>query len=236
MLLNRLKKAFTILELLVVIIIIGVVSIVAIPNVREFLTERETRSEVITISNIVGELKSELDGGLSRNPNKSSGDSAVYGTYVMGILTFEQYPDQFRVVKKLRSDEMFKNNKNCDPSSGQWDSGTPTYYQYDIYPGFKNIVITNLKDNLAYKYDDQKGYFMIVTKNELLDEFITNRIFDIEAIYDELSDANKIDDNTKKLIQKFFLLTNKYRKTFKFKTKFRNRLIKILNKKIKMFT
>ena len=40
MLLNRLKKAFTILELLVVIIIIGVVSIVAIPNVREFLAER----------------------------------------------------------------------------------------------------------------------------------------------------------------------------------------------------
>ena len=142
MLLNRLKKAFTILELLVVIIIIGVVSIVAIPNVREFLAERETRSEVITISNIVGALKSDLDGGLSRNPNKGSGDSAVYGTYVMGILTLEQYPDQFRVVKNLRSDEMFKNNKNCDPSSGQWDSGTPTYYQYDTYPGFKNIVIT----------------------------------------------------------------------------------------------
>jgi len=71
------------------------------------------------------------------------------------------------------------------------------------YNKFKNIVITNLKDNLAYKYDDKKGYFITVTKNELLNDFITNRIFDIEAIYDELSEANKIDDNIKKLIQKF---------------------------------
>jgi predicted PolB exonuclease-like 3'-5' exonuclease len=56
---------------------------------------------------------------------------------------------------------------------------------------------------LAYKYDDSKGYFITATKNELLNDFITNRIFDIEAIYDELAEANKIDDSTKKLIQKF---------------------------------
>jgi hypothetical protein len=71
------------------------------------------------------------------------------------------------------------------------------------YNKFKNIIITNLKDNLAYKYDDSKGYFITTTKNELLNDFITNRIFDIEAIYDELAEANKIDDSTKKLIQKF---------------------------------
>ena len=71
------------------------------------------------------------------------------------------------------------------------------------YNKFKNIIITNLKDNLAYKYDDSKGYFITATKNELLNDFITNRIFDIEAIYDELAEANKIDDSTKKLIQKF---------------------------------
>lgn len=68
---------------------------------------------------------------------------------------------------------------------------------------FKNIIITNLKDNYAYRYDDTKGYFMTVPKDILLDDVITHRVTDIEEIYDELQSANKIDDRTKSLIQKF---------------------------------
>ena len=68
---------------------------------------------------------------------------------------------------------------------------------------FKNILITNLKDNYAYRYDDSKGYFITVAKNDLLDNVIINRVMDIEAIYDELKTANKINDKTKKLIQDF---------------------------------
>jgi hypothetical protein len=68
---------------------------------------------------------------------------------------------------------------------------------------FKNILITNLKDNYAYRYDDSKGYFITVDKNDLLDNVINNRVMDIEAIYDEIKTANKINDKTKKLIQDF---------------------------------
>ncbi len=71
------------------------------------------------------------------------------------------------------------------------------------YNKFKNILVTNLKDDLAYKYDEIKGYFITGTKHELIDDLITSRVFDLEAIYDELSEANKIDDQTKKIIQKF---------------------------------
>ena len=71
------------------------------------------------------------------------------------------------------------------------------------YNKFKNILVTNLKDDLAYKYDETKGYFITGTKHELIDDLITSRVFDLEAIYDELSEANKIDDQTKKIIQKF---------------------------------
>jgi hypothetical protein len=71
------------------------------------------------------------------------------------------------------------------------------------YTKFKNIVITNLKDNFAYKYDENKGFFVTVTKNDALGDLISYRIIDIEAIYNELSSANKIDDKTKELIQKF---------------------------------
>jgi predicted porin len=63
--------------------------------------------------------------------------------------------------------------------------------------------ITNLKDNYAYKYDDSKGYFITVTKGDLLDDIISNRVTDIQDIYDEYKTTNKIDDKTKKLIQDF---------------------------------
>ena len=60
-----------------------------------------------------------------------------------------------------------------------------------------------MKDNFAYKYDQTKGYFITVEKNELLDAVFTIRITDIEEIYDELKDANKIDRKTKYIIQTF---------------------------------
>ncbi len=68
---------------------------------------------------------------------------------------------------------------------------------------FKNIIITNLKDKFAYMYDDVKGYFITTTKSYVLDNLVNNRITDIEAIYDELSTANKIDSKTKRMIQEF---------------------------------
>jgi uncharacterized C2H2 Zn-finger protein len=68
---------------------------------------------------------------------------------------------------------------------------------------FKNIVITNLKDKFAYKYDSQKGFFVSIDKNVLLDELLLYRVLDLEAIYNELSTANKIDKRTKKIIQDF---------------------------------
>ena len=71
------------------------------------------------------------------------------------------------------------------------------------YNQFKNIIITNLKDNFAYKYDQIKGYFITVEKNDLLDAVITIRLTDIEEIYDELQSANKIDGRTKHIIQSF---------------------------------
>jgi hypothetical protein len=68
---------------------------------------------------------------------------------------------------------------------------------------FKNIVITNLKDKFAYKYDKEKGFFTTHTKVVLLEEVMMYRIMDLEAIYNELSTANMIDKRTKDIIQKF---------------------------------
>ena len=68
---------------------------------------------------------------------------------------------------------------------------------------FKNILITNLKDKFAYTFDESKGYFITTTKSFILDDLITNRMMDIETIYDELITANLVDEKTKKMIKAF---------------------------------
>ena len=61
----------------------------------------------------------------------------------------------------------------------------------------KNIVITNLKDKFAYKYDSQKGFSVS------LDELFLYLVLDLDAIYNELSIANKIDNQIEEIIQDF---------------------------------
>jgi len=71
------------------------------------------------------------------------------------------------------------------------------------YTQFKNIVITNIKDDFAYKYDEEKGYFITGNKNEILDELFDCRKTDIEHMYVELDSTNKIDEKTKRIIKTF---------------------------------
>jgi hypothetical protein len=68
---------------------------------------------------------------------------------------------------------------------------------------FKNLIITNLKDNYAYKYDDKLGYFITTSKADALKDLIYDRVNDIEVIFNEISNSSKIDDKMKSIIQKF---------------------------------
>ena len=69
------------------------------------------------------------------------------------------------------------------------------------YPQFQNIIITNLKDNIAYKYDDNMTKFIATTKDELLEILMENRIIDIEDFYN--FNIEKLNENTKNILNKF---------------------------------
>ena len=71
------------------------------------------------------------------------------------------------------------------------------------YHQFKNIIITNMKDNYMYKYDEKQGVFVLSTKADVLNSLIGYRLDDLEVIYDELLSQNKVDENTKDCIEKF---------------------------------
>lgn len=71
------------------------------------------------------------------------------------------------------------------------------------YNQFKNVVITNLKSDYAYKYDTDKGYFITVNKSELLDDIFECRKLNIEEIYEELDNGNRLTSNQKCHIKDF---------------------------------
>jgi hypothetical protein len=71
------------------------------------------------------------------------------------------------------------------------------------YNQFKNIIVTNMKDGLVYKYNDSVGQFKLSTKSESLNHLVDSRFDDIQIIYNELINYNKIDEKTKDLIEKF---------------------------------
>ncbi len=82
------------------------------------------------------------------------------------------------------------------------------------YDQFKNIIITNIKDPYAYKFDDKQGFFVTCNKTEVLNELVNNRVNDIEAIYNEFDEANKINDKTKKIICNFLAQINDTQKPY----------------------
>jgi hypothetical protein len=71
------------------------------------------------------------------------------------------------------------------------------------YNQFKNVILTNMKDNYMYKYDDTKGCFVLGTKSEIMNTLVDGKIFDLDVIYNELLEKNKIDEKTKNCIEDF---------------------------------
>jgi hypothetical protein len=67
-------------------------------------------------------------------------------------------------------------------------------------PQFKNILITNTQNTLAYKYDGKKKQFVAINKDELLDDIVDSRMCDINSFYEELE--GELDEKTKEILDK----------------------------------
>ena len=85
----------------------------------------------------------------------------------------------------------------------------------DKFPQFKNIAITNMKDDLAYMYDKGKNKFIGIKKDELLNTVIEMRMLDIEDFYSNNEDD--LDPITKVNVKKFINKMSKDDKYFEFK-------------------
>ena len=57
------KKAFTIIELLVVLAVMGVFAVVAYPNISNWITERSVKKEAYEVVSYLKERKNEVQNG-----------------------------------------------------------------------------------------------------------------------------------------------------------------------------
>ena len=69
------------------------------------------------------------------------------------------------------------------------------------YPQYQNFIITSIKNNIAYKYDEEKKQFIAGNKEELLNELIDNRMYDIDTFYN--THIDKLNDKCKEVITRF---------------------------------
>ena len=69
------------------------------------------------------------------------------------------------------------------------------------YKNCMNVYITNLQNTIGYMYDEKQNNFIAVNKNELLNDLLDSRMYDIEKFYEEFQE--KIDSNKAKNIKKF---------------------------------
>jgi hypothetical protein len=70
------------------------------------------------------------------------------------------------------------------------------------YDQFKNLLLTNSKDNFMYKYDQEKNMFVLANKDDILDALVQYRINDLEELYNDLLEKKKVDNKTQECITK----------------------------------
>lgn len=81
------------------------------------------------------------------------------------------------------------------------------------YPQFANVVITNLKNKLAYKYSEADQKFIVDTAEKVIQEVIDNHFDDICTIYEEQKDSldKKINMRTGEFIEQHSNNPEKYK-------------------------
>ena len=99
-------KAFTLLELLVVLAVLGVFSVIAYPNISGWITDREVKEEVYETVAFIKERKAEVTSG-------------KYGmTQIVLKPNLEVYtmsPEKFfNTYQDISSNSSYKSNRQCD--------------------------------------------------------------------------------------------------------------------------
>ena len=141
-----------------------------------------------TLQKINKQLNIDNNGIINENNGTINNNNITYNIIGLG---YENLTDVFSKKEKLK----ILKHKYCS---------LPHLVEYthfnDKYPQFKNILITNTQNKLAYKYDIKSKQFIAINKDELLEDVVDARMCDISSFYEELEE--ELDTKTKEILDK----------------------------------
>jgi prepilin-type N-terminal cleavage/methylation domain-containing protein len=131
------QKGLSLIELLVVIALLGIVSVVAIPNIREWLVKKEIEKDLNTIQSIVKNMSNDISNNL----------------YEMGGVFFDNNNGNGLIVKtRYRGPDKYRTFQTCNNNDSEWD-GVETYNSSSAsehYSTFSNIRLDRAVANFCF--------------------------------------------------------------------------------------
>jgi uncharacterized C2H2 Zn-finger protein len=108
--------------------------------------------------------------------NNNSNNNTINNTYNIVALGKEKLSEIYSIQEKVN---ILKYGHSCFTKLIEYT------HTNDKYPQFKNILITNLRDNIGYMYNMESGKFEATTKDELLHNIIVEQTIHIYDFKDE---------------------------------------------------
>lgn len=113
----------------------------------------------------------KINNTLTNNSNNNNNsNNTINNTYNIVALGKEKLSEIYLIQEKV---DILKHGHNCFTKLIEYT------HTNDKYPQFKNILITNLRDNIGYMYNMESGKFEATTKDELLHNIIIEQTIHI---------------------------------------------------------
>jgi uncharacterized C2H2 Zn-finger protein len=160
-------------------------------DIMEIL-KKECKMHPKTLQKINKQLQQQNNSGNINNGTINNNNNVIYNIVQLGDENLSEVLSKKEQIKILNQKHQSLNYM------------TEYIHFNKKFPQFRNIAITNLKDNLAHTYDKNKNKFIVLKKDELLNNVIEMRMLDIEDFYNNHQDDLdfRIKTNIKKFINK----------------------------------
>ena len=175
------KKAFTILELLVVLAVIGVFAVIAYPNISNWITDRNVKKEVYETVTFIKERKAEVTSG-------KYGMTQILFNRQLQVFTMS--PDKFTEIYKSNNSPFSSLKQNYTCGFGD-TAGFTRQNQYDkedfgpyvqesdvhIYPSswhnpMRTAVCITKDGSISYYRPNQNGRIKDQSTGQMVDLFL----------------------------------------------------------------
>jgi hypothetical protein len=167
-------------------------------KVEIFEKEIDTmKGQMLELMNKICKIHPKTLTKINKQLNNTMINNTINNTYNIVQLGRENLSEIFSKKEKL---DVLRKGYTCLPYLVEY-----THFN-NKFPQFKNILITNTQNSIAYKYNSEHKRFDAITKDELLEDIVSERIDDINNFNEEykqyLSDKEKqiIDNVIEKIL------------------------------------